>query len=234
MFCSNTLSVPEGLEDLSVQVVAAVDQVWVTVGQRVWWSGGRQGLAALKHPFQEGELNQVQQPGEGLLMPHLIYHWGGRETRNKNNKNTTTWLFPWWVNTCDLHDWGNTESVCSLLGLTLSLSTTASTDRLLGTGASGCFALVDDLVKLTGVNGRTCDPVGRTCSSCLRSKTQTTQRGHVGKLPEKCLGFIPVWWRAAEEFLNPIQRQDSLQLINCRHVNVYKPVCDILKVFKFL
>lgn len=48
----NILSVPEGLEDLSVQVVAAVDQVWITVSQQVGWRRTGWVPVALKHPFQ--------------------------------------------------------------------------------------------------------------------------------------------------------------------------------------
>lgn len=54
---SDILSVSEGLEDLSVQVIAAVDQVWIIVRRPVtWW---RLDLAAVKQPFQKGDLNQV-------------------------------------------------------------------------------------------------------------------------------------------------------------------------------
>lgn len=54
----NLLRVSEGLEDLSVQVVAAVDQIWVIVCQVGWrWRGW--ALPALKHAFQHRELHQV-------------------------------------------------------------------------------------------------------------------------------------------------------------------------------
>lgn len=54
----NLLRVSEGLEDLSVQVVVAVDQVWVTVCQVGWrWRGWT--LPALKHAFQHRDLHQV-------------------------------------------------------------------------------------------------------------------------------------------------------------------------------
>lgn len=54
----NLLRVSEGLEDLSVQVVAAVDQIWVIVCQVGWrWRGW--ALPALKHAFQHRELHQI-------------------------------------------------------------------------------------------------------------------------------------------------------------------------------
>lgn len=71
----NSLRVPEGLEDLSVQVVAAVDQVGVTVSQRVRVRRRGRGLAALKQSFQQGDLHQVQQSEQGLLLPHFVYRW---------------------------------------------------------------------------------------------------------------------------------------------------------------
>lgn len=45
----NILSVPEGSEDLSVQVVAEVAQVLINVKR--WWKGRWWGLAALKYPL---------------------------------------------------------------------------------------------------------------------------------------------------------------------------------------
>jgi len=59
MHYRNVLRVPEGLEDLPVQVVAAVNQVRVTVSQKVWQRRRWWSLAALKHPFQQGKLHQV-------------------------------------------------------------------------------------------------------------------------------------------------------------------------------
>lgn len=53
----NILGVPEGSEDLSVQVVAAVAQVSINTERR--WKGRWWGLDALKDPLQEGELHQV-------------------------------------------------------------------------------------------------------------------------------------------------------------------------------
>lgn len=38
----------------------------------------------------------------------------------------------------------------------------------------------------------------------------------------------------AEEFLDPIHKHTSLQLINWRHVHIYKSVCKILKADKSL
>lgn len=72
----NVLSVPESFQDLPVQVVAAVDQVRVTVSQEVGRRRRGWSLAALKHPFQHGELHQVQQPEQSLLQPHLVHHYG--------------------------------------------------------------------------------------------------------------------------------------------------------------
>lgn len=63
----NSLRVPEGLEDLSIQLVAAWGHLGVTLS-RAW------ALDALQQPFQQGELHQVQQLQQDLLLPNFPHH----------------------------------------------------------------------------------------------------------------------------------------------------------------
>lgn len=81
-FKINSLWILESLQDPSVEMVAAEDEVWVPVS---WRSGARRSgwtLIILKHTFQQGELYQVQQPVQGLLSPHLIHNWKNRKKKN--------------------------------------------------------------------------------------------------------------------------------------------------------
>lgn len=62
----NSLSVPEGLEDLSFQLVAAGGHLGVTLSRGC-------ALDALQQPFQQGELHQVQQLQQDLFLPNFLH-----------------------------------------------------------------------------------------------------------------------------------------------------------------
>lgn len=61
----------EGLQNLSVEVAAGVEQAWLIITAP---GRGRNDVCAVQHPLQQGEIYQLRQPAYRLLLPHFSDH----------------------------------------------------------------------------------------------------------------------------------------------------------------